>query len=34
MELIYQTDYRNREEAMTDIFYNEGLNSRQRRHST
>lgn len=34
MELIYQTVYLNREEAMTDIFfYIEGFYNRQRRHS-
>ncbi len=34
MELIYQTVYFSREEAMTDIFfYIEGFYNRQRRHS-
>ena len=34
MELIYQTVYLSREEAMTDIFfYIEGFYNRQRRHS-
>ncbi|MBL1129251.1 MAG: IS3 family transposase, partial [Chloroflexi bacterium] len=33
MELIYQTVYLSREEAMTDIFfYIEGFYNRQRRH--
>ena len=35
MELVYQTTYQTREEAMTDIFfYIEGFYNRQRRHST